>query len=80
VSGNHESCHVALSKADVDKAVAAAVAAFELGSPWRQMDASQRGLLLLKLADLVERDTAYIAVSSWLGQSNEHTCLFRYAF
>ncbi|CAM1154840.1 ALDH1A1 (predicted) [Pycnogonum litorale] len=31
-------------KADVDKAVAAAVKAFELGAPWRTMDASARGI------------------------------------
>lgn len=49
------------SKADVDKAVAAARAAFNPGSPWRSMDASQRGRLMNKLADLVERDIAYIA-------------------
>ena len=48
-------------KADVDKAVAAARKAFELGSPWRTMDASQRGRLLNKLADLIERDIEYLA-------------------
>ena len=48
-------------KADVDKAVAAAREAFKLGSPWRTMDASQRGLLLNKLADLIERDMEYLA-------------------
>jgi len=48
-------------KADVDKAVVAARAAFELGSPYRTMDASARGKLLLKLADLIERDVNYIA-------------------
>nr|UQZ95910.1 retinal dehydrogenase1 [Callistoctopus minor] len=48
-------------KADVDKAVAAAKAAFKWGSEWRCMDASKRGLLLHKLADLVERDLVYIA-------------------
>jgi aldehyde dehydrogenase (NAD+) len=52
------------SKADVDKAVAAAKSAFKLGSPWRRMDASERGNLLNKLADLLERDRVYIAVSS----------------
>lgn len=51
------------SKADVDKAVAAAKLAFKLGSPWRRMDASERGNLLNKLADLMERDRVYIAVS-----------------
>ncbi|KAM9329576.1 aldehyde dehydrogenase 1A1-like [Gastrophryne carolinensis] len=42
--------------ADVDKAVKAAREAFALGSTWRTMDASQRGRLLNKLADLMERD------------------------
>lgn len=49
------------STADVNKAVAAAKAAFKLGSPWRRMDASERGNLLNKLADLLERDRVYIA-------------------
>ena len=44
-----------LFQADVDKAVEAAAAAFKLGSPWRTMDASERGRLLYKLADLVAR-------------------------
>lgn len=33
-----------------------------LGSPWRRMDASERGALLYKLADLIERDRTYLAV------------------
>lgn len=48
-------------KADVDKAVKAAREAFQLGSPWRTMDASDRGLLLYRLADLVERDRTLLA-------------------
>uniref|UniRef100_A0A665UZM6 Aldehyde dehydrogenase domain-containing protein n=1 Tax=Echeneis naucrates TaxID=173247 RepID=A0A665UZM6_ECHNA len=48
-------------KADVDKAVQAARLAFSLGSVWRRMDASDRGRLLSKLADLVERDSIYLA-------------------
>ena len=40
--------------ADVDKAVAAARAAFDKG-PWRKMSASQRGVLMNKLADLIEK-------------------------
>ncbi|KAJ3593050.1 hypothetical protein NHX12_005388 [Muraenolepis orangiensis] len=48
-------------KADVDKAVQAARRAFALGSVWRRMDASERGRLLSKLADLVERDSVYLA-------------------
>lgn len=49
------------SAEDVDKAVKAARAAFELGSTWRTMDASARGNLLRKLADLIERDVAELA-------------------
>ncbi|XP_040825430.1 retinal dehydrogenase 2 isoform X2 [Ochotona curzoniae] len=48
-------------KADIDKAVQAARLAFSLGSVWRRMDASERGRLLDKLADLVERDRAILA-------------------
>lgn len=48
-------------KADIDAAVAAANEAFRLGSPWRTIDASERGRLLYKLSDLIERDAAYIA-------------------
>jgi aldehyde dehydrogenase (NAD+) len=47
--------------ADVNEAVKAAREAFRLGSPWRTMDASRRGLLLNRLADLVERDGVYLA-------------------
>lgn len=48
---------------DVDLAVKAAQTAFEVGSQWRTMDASKRGKLMQKLADLIDRDTDYIAVS-----------------
>src|SRR6266478_6406787 len=40
---------------DVDKAVSAARAAFEKGA-WRKMSASQRGNLMYKLADLIEKN------------------------
>lgn len=50
-------------QADVDKAVKAARQAFQIGSPWRTMDASERGRLLNKLADLMERDRLLLAVS-----------------
>uniref|UniRef100_A0AAY4A361 aldehyde dehydrogenase (NAD(+)) n=1 Tax=Denticeps clupeoides TaxID=299321 RepID=A0AAY4A361_9TELE len=57
-------CQVAEGdKADVDKAVKAAQDAFKLGSPWRRMDASNRGLLLSRLADRIEQDAAYLAVT-----------------
>ncbi|XP_046400388.1 aldehyde dehydrogenase, mitochondrial [Ischnura elegans] len=48
-------------KADVDLAVQAAHEAFKFGSPWRRMDASDRGVLLNRLADLIERDSVYLA-------------------
>ncbi|XP_030759008.1 aldehyde dehydrogenase, mitochondrial [Sitophilus oryzae] len=49
------------SQADIDIAVDAANEAFRLHSPWRILDASERGRLLYKLSDLIERDAAYIA-------------------
>lgn len=48
-------------KEDVEKAVKAARQAFQIGSPWRTMDASERGRLLYKLADLIERDRLLLA-------------------
>src|SRR6266496_1402329 len=49
-------CQVAEGdKADVDLAVKAARKAFEEG-PWRRMDARDRGRLLYKLADLIEKN------------------------
>ena len=42
--------------ADVDRAVASAREAFAEDSKWRKMSASDRGRLLWKLADLMERD------------------------
>ena len=48
-------CEVAeAGKADVDKTVVAAQEAFKLGSPWRIMNASERGNLFNRLAQLVE--------------------------
>ncbi|EDV26544.1 uncharacterized protein TRIADDRAFT_37388 [Trichoplax adhaerens] len=48
-------------KADVEIAVEAAKKAFKKGSVWRTTNASQRGRLLNKLADLMERDIDYLA-------------------
>lgn len=48
-------------KADVDLAVKAAQKAFARGSEWREMDASARGRLMHKLADLVTRDLVTLA-------------------
>ena len=55
-------CKVAAAeKADVDVAVEAAKKAFAIGSEWRTMDASVRGELLNRLADLMERDREELA-------------------
>nr|XP_012626348.1 retinal dehydrogenase 1 [Microcebus murinus] len=55
-------CHVEEGdKEDVEIAVKAARQAFQIGSPWRTMDASERGRLLYKLADLIERDRLLLA-------------------
>jgi aldehyde dehydrogenase (NAD+) len=56
-----EICQVAeADAADVDRAVHAARVAFETG-PWRQATASQRGLLLNRLADLIEKHADELA-------------------
>lgn len=47
--------------ADVDIAVKAAKDAFALGSKWRSTSGAQRRDLLLKLADLIERDAEYLS-------------------
>src|ERR1700719_4717687 len=50
------------SSADVDHAVAAARRAFEdRGGPWRKMSASERGRLIWKLADLLEKNIDKLA-------------------
>lgn len=46
---------------DVEAAYQAAAKAFERGSVWRNLDASARGLLLFRFADLVERDAVIIS-------------------
>lgn len=55
-----------LIQADVDDAVKAARAAFKMNSPWRKMDASERGELLNKLAVLIEREKDNLSVRSSL--------------
>jgi aldehyde dehydrogenase (NAD+) len=60
-STGEEICRVsAADSADVDKAVAAARAAFEHG-PWRKMNASERGKLMHRLADLIEKHADELA-------------------
>ncbi len=60
-STGEEICQVAeADAADVEKAVKAARAAFEHG-PWRKMPASERGRLLNRLADLIEKHADELA-------------------
>jgi aldehyde dehydrogenase (NAD+) len=55
-----EICQVAeADAADVEKAVKAARAAFE--GPWRKMRASERGQMLHRLADLIEKNADQLA-------------------
>src|SRR5579859_3727047 len=50
------------SASDVDRAVAAARKAFEdRGGAWRKMSASERGRLIWRLADLVEKNLEELA-------------------
>ena len=50
------------SSADVDRAVEAARRAFEdRNGPWRKLSASERGRLIWKLADLVEKNIDELA-------------------
>jgi aldehyde dehydrogenase (NAD+) len=61
-STGEEICQVAEADAvDVEKAVKAARTAFERGRPWRKMAASQRGQLLHRLADLMEKHADELA-------------------
>jgi aldehyde dehydrogenase (NAD+) len=57
-----EICQVAEADlADVNKAVHAARAAFGAKAPWRRMSAAERGKLLNRLADLVEKHSDELA-------------------
>src|ERR1700679_4083704 len=60
-STGEEICQVAeADAADVEKAVKAARAAFEHG-PWRKTPASERGRMLHRLADLIEKNADELA-------------------
>lgn len=63
-------------KADIDLAVNAASEAFRFGSPWRRLDASERGRLLFKLADLIERDAVYLASLETLDNGKPYQASF----
>ncbi|KAL4999216.1 aldehyde dehydrogenase [Aspergillus recurvatus] len=64
------SVHEATEK-DVDIAVAAARAAFE--GPWRQVTPSERGILINKLANLMERDIDTLAAIESLDNGKAFT-------
>jgi acyl-CoA reductase-like NAD-dependent aldehyde dehydrogenase len=61
-------------QADVDKAVAAAKAAFKLGSPWRKLDASARGVLLNKvqIMELQNNPSSACALGPWISDRVLH--------
>ncbi|KAH0945945.1 hypothetical protein HN011_008438 [Eciton burchellii] len=61
---------------DIDIAVQAANKAFKLGSPWRTMNPSQRGILLNKLADLMERDQKYLASLETLDNGKPYSAAY----
>jgi len=63
-------------KADVDRAAKAAHNAFKLNSPWRKMDASDRGILLNRFANLIERDAGYLASLETLDNGKPYTASF----
>ncbi|GMT14721.1 hypothetical protein PFISCL1PPCAC_6018, partial [Pristionchus fissidentatus] len=63
-------------KADVDIAVKAACDAFRLGSKWRTMDAAERGRLLNRLADLMERDRAILATLETLDNGKPYAIAY----
>ena len=70
-------CSVAEARAeDVDVAVDAACTAFQVGSEWRAMDASFRGELLQRLADLVERDREWLAALETLDNGKPYSDSF----
>ncbi|EDV98943.1 aldehyde dehydrogenase, mitochondrial [Drosophila grimshawi] len=63
----------AAGKEDIDIAVNAARQAFKWGSPWRRMDASDRGRLIYRLADLMERDQVYLSSLETLDNGKPYT-------
>jgi aldehyde dehydrogenase (NAD+) len=66
-------CQVAEGdKADIDLAVKAARKAFEEG-PWPKLSAAERGLLLNRLADLIERNREELAALESLDNGKPYT-------
>jgi len=56
--------------------VKAAAEAFKFGSPWRRTDASGRGDLLNRLADLLDRDRVYLASLETLDNGKPYTAAY----
>lgn len=67
-------------QADVDAAVSAAKEAFAPGSIWRRMKFSERGRLLAKVAELIERDAQYIASLETLNNGRLYSATYGDAF
>ena len=67
-------------KVDVDKAVESAKKAFAFGSKWRTMDASVRGKLMFKLADLMETNADDIARLDTLDNGNDSKLYFWHTY
>ncbi|XP_073969314.1 aldehyde dehydrogenase, mitochondrial-like isoform X2 [Rhodnius prolixus] len=63
-------------KDDIDKAVEAAREAFKPNSIWRKLDASKRGFLLHRLADLILRDRHYLASLETLNAGKPYTMTY----
>lgn len=61
-------------KEDIDIAVAAAKQAFSRKSEWRNMVPSERGRLLNKLADLIEKNTIELASLETLDNGKPYRC------
>lgn len=62
------------NEVDVDRAVAAACRAFE--GPWRTMRASERGQILLRLADLMKKHADEIVALESLDAGNQSLASF----
>ena len=60
-------------KEDINRAVAAARVAFQKGSPWKKLTPSERGRLMWKLADLMEKRTEEFAQLESLDQGKPVT-------
>jgi len=58
--------------------VKAAKSAFEVGSVWRTSCGSERGMLMHKLANLMERDAAHLAALECLDNGKPYSIAFNF--